>query len=392
MTTESVLQFLIEYNIVIIQWSVAIIVILSTVLLFWMVFRQPKHQPEEAFSNRRSSRLLDSEASQAGTGDQNLIKEKSALEGNGKDGQASLTADAEGRSQSDHTAIDLKSGPRTAEKAEEKINASPPQGLSVADDPEKVELKKRLKSSELLIVDLEGKLKEYEILEDDIADLSRYREENEKLKEKLAELGASLGEPDENIPIPAESVQSAIEPEPSLGEQLEQDEDLLAEFQKAIDEQNQKTEQKAAELGLDVPASKPSTETETIQSEGGGEPSSSDQSLDGQDAVDRLFADVEADVEKEKEVSAEAATAPLEDETPMEFANDLLAEFDQGPEEVNSEESVINLLDTDKMLEEIAALAEETDEVSSEEALAEELDTDKMAQEASQLEAVKETS
>jgi phage shock protein A len=42
------------------------------------------------------------------------------------------------------------------------------------------------------IRDLEGKLKEYEIIEDDIADLSHFKEENAKLKKKIEELGGSV--------------------------------------------------------------------------------------------------------------------------------------------------------------------------------------------------------
>jgi hypothetical protein len=41
------------------------------------------------------------------------------------------------------------------------------------------------------IKDLEARLGEYEIIEDDIADLSKYKEENEKLKKQLASLGAA---------------------------------------------------------------------------------------------------------------------------------------------------------------------------------------------------------
>lgn len=56
------------------------------------------------------------------------------------------------------------------------------------------------------IKDLEGKLSEYEILEDDIADLSLYKEENARLKAELQRMGGDSGGTDaapvETAPAP----------------------------------------------------------------------------------------------------------------------------------------------------------------------------------------------
>ncbi|MGE0763723.1 MAG: hypothetical protein AB7N80_10635 [Bdellovibrionales bacterium] len=69
------------------------------------------------------------------------------------------------------------------------------------------------------IKDLEGKLAEYEILEDDIADLSLYKEENAKLKSELQRLGGDAGAVAVAAPEPgpapaAEVVDGGAEPSP----------------------------------------------------------------------------------------------------------------------------------------------------------------------------------
>lgn len=63
------------------------------------------------------------------------------------------------------------------------------------------------------IAELESRLQEYEIIEDDIADLSLYRAENDKLKAELERLKALAGPGDE-----------ASEPEPEVASQVEEDE------------------------------------------------------------------------------------------------------------------------------------------------------------------------
>lgn len=80
-------------------------------------------------------------------------------------------------------------------------------------------------NSELLnkITELEGKLHEYEIIEDDIADLSLYRTENEKLKAELARLkGLAVGE-------------GTAQEEPSGAEKTTSPpKDFVAEFEKVV--------------------------------------------------------------------------------------------------------------------------------------------------------------
>jgi thiamine phosphate synthase YjbQ (UPF0047 family) len=64
------------------------------------------------------------------------------------------------------------------------------------------------------IAELEAQLEEYELIEDDIADLSNYRSENTKLKEEIARLKGIQGEEAEST---APSTEPAQEPPQSLG-------------------------------------------------------------------------------------------------------------------------------------------------------------------------------
>lgn len=109
------------------------------------------------------------------------------------------------------------------------------------------------------INELEARLQEYEIIEDDIADLSLYKTENEKLKTELERLKALAGqgvaaeEPEpENVVVEAEP--PAPEPEPQVAEEPEAEvppvsvgrpagakvdaADLVAEFEKVVNNQD----------------------------------------------------------------------------------------------------------------------------------------------------------
>lgn len=126
--------------------------------------------------------------------------------------------------------------------------------------------------SELLarINELEGRLQEYEIIEDDIADLSLYKTENEKLKEELDRLKAQLGggapaqpvveeSSEEPIVEPAPEPEAVAEPEPepeaptpTPASEEEEDEggvdgaDLVAEFEKVVNSQIEMAEAEEA--------------------------------------------------------------------------------------------------------------------------------------------------
>lgn len=93
-------------------------------------------------------------------------------------------------------------------------------------------------NSDLLnkISELEGRLQEYEIIEDDIADLSLYRTENDRLKAELARLKAQLGAGGGNEPA-EESAEAAESTEPEPTEPVASKnpvKDFVAEFEKVV--------------------------------------------------------------------------------------------------------------------------------------------------------------
>ena len=106
------------------------------------------------------------------------------------------------------------------------------------------------------IAELEARLEEYEIIEDDIADLSLYKVENDKLKDELARLKNQAGMPEDSPAVEETTVVEEAEPEESgevvaaeepaseagenhLEEAIESmSSDLVAEFEKIVDSQN----------------------------------------------------------------------------------------------------------------------------------------------------------
>jgi hypothetical protein len=196
------------------------------------------------------------------------------------------------------------------------------------------------------IKELETKLSEYEILEDDIADLSLYKEENLRLRSELEKNKG--GAPAAATPAPAQV--------PASGE------DIVAEFAHAVSQ--------------DVP---PATAAE-IQMPETGNP----------------MADFESAVKSEKKTLSEPKTmaaaqpaavasitprpaapvaAPALPSDPTE-GDDLFAEFATP----TTEPADGAPLDTDKMMAEMAALV--NIEPSKDTALDDEIDTEKMALEA----------
>jgi hypothetical protein len=181
------------------------------------------------------------------------------------------------------------------------------------------------------IKELESKLSEYEILEDDIADLSLYKEENSRLKSELDRVKGGAG---------GEILKAAAP----------KGDDIVAEFAQAV---VQKTSDETA------------TEVSSVAVPQTGNP----------------MADFEQTVQLGKKMASEptavaAAPAPA---AAQEEADDIFAEFSQeAPENGGAS------LDTDKMMAEMAALVSMEPSPSS--SLEESIDTDKMAAEATSFE------
>lgn len=114
------------------------------------------------------------------------------------------------------------------------------------DPVEKQKLESRIK-------ELEAKLGEYEIIAEDIADLTRYKDENAQLKKKIATLESNLA--NTAVSVSAAQVSTPVAPpiieNPKPQEELASsgeaiDDDLMAEFAKAVEQQKKKETQSFA--------------------------------------------------------------------------------------------------------------------------------------------------
>lgn len=135
------------------------------------------------------------------------------------------------------------------------------------------------------VKELEARLAEYDIISEDIADLSRYKEENEKLKKQLASASAAPVAPAPPAPVapapvapaqvaPAQvapvpvapapvaavtPVPAPVEPPPSSGVSPI-DDDLMKEFAQAVESQKAQT----AQAKVDAAAPAPTQENEDL--------------------------------------------------------------------------------------------------------------------------------
>lgn len=186
------------------------------------------------------------------------------------------------------------------------------------------------------IKELESKLAEYEILEDDIADLSLYKEENLRLRSELdkAKSGGDAA---------ADKLSASMSP----------GEDIVAEFAQAVSQEVSPSAENKVEIN---PSGNP-------------------------------MEDFASAMQLEKKIHGEVTEAlgaapsaqpppPAAPEAPTE-GDDLFAEFANPP--VDAEVEPVGL-DTDKMMAEMAALV--SMEPTKGSALHEEIDTEKMAAEA----------
>ena len=222
------------------------------------------------------------------------------------------------------------------------------------------------------IKELEAKLEEYSILEDDIADLSLYKEENQRLKNEIEQLkgagatasAAPAAGPAATVaatpaptpvappapaptapPAPSADLGAASEPVPnSTPINNESDEDLVAEFAQAMGQPA------AAETPAKAPVELPST--------------------------DNPMADFEDTVKIDK------GEAPPKEEASEkeEGSTDLFGEFSE-----SGEQEEFSDFDADKMMEEMAALVTSEAAADGGSALDEGVNTDKMLSEAAQL-------
>ncbi len=213
------------------------------------------------------------------------------------------------------------------------------------------------------IKELEAKLSEYEILEDDIADLSLYKEENARLKEQLEKLSPGTG------PIEA------------VGEAQTTTEAIVEEFAAAVNQASpDSVESEAAtvpvtddpmtdfENTLKVGQEKSEAETSTT-ADNPSEPAASP-------AVEAAAVEPAAAPAVEAAAVEPAATPAAQASAEDKDKDDVFAEFANPNPDLPPEEP----LDPEKVMNEMADLAKiETTDKSN--ALEESVDTDKMVTE-----------
>lgn len=268
----------------------------------------------------------------------------------------------------------LKANPVVESSVAESEPAPPPKASSSSGGESNVELEEKIR-------DLEARLSEYSIIEDDIADLSFYKEETvrlqaeiDKLKLKLAEYESSGPPPKFMAPPPASSAAPVAT---SVPESVENNTPSIP--------------------AADVPASNANASV--------GAPNSSDSfgSID-----DDIMAEFERAVAEQKASSAskkvvtELSPAAFTPSTPSEsnvpVANNEIKEEPEVPrpepeasstESTNSEstEVVVGDINLDKMLSEVSSLPDQ-DGGEIPNVLEQELDTDKLLKEATGMEKV----
>lgn len=229
------------------------------------------------------------------------------------------------------------------------------------------------------LAELQAKLAEYEIIEDDIADLSMYKEENKKLKAELATLKAAVetaqtqvhaasvsAEPVPRAQDPVQVAQAAVKaPPPQEKFELNPNDSVMNEFAKAI---SKGAPEPVAESALndlsfesqlivssDSPLADPQAAIDAILSEA--------QSDAGQDAsMDALLAETNLDepvlevpiAEEPAVASANPLNEALDTNKLQAEVSKLAAELESMALAAEGESSVLDeTLDTDKLMKEL---------------------------------------
>lgn len=226
--------------------------------------------------------------------------------------------------------------------------------------------------------ELQGRLAEYEIIEDDIADLSMFKDENARLKDEMSKLKEELAraktQPAPAAPAPATAAAAPVAAEPSPALKFEKSEkfeldpndDIMKEFAAIVDGQ--------VSSAPPPPVAPPSSDAPVTPA-----PNPLIAAEDPQAAIDALL-------------QSPATPEPIQD--PQAAIDALLMgdsqpapELAAAPAVDDSQAAIEELLngapDTEKMLSEAQSLAES--DQSATDALEDSLDTDKLLAEVDSL-------
>lgn len=256
-------------------------------------------------------------------------------------------------------------------KLKEQAGSGASGGGGAGNDADVAAMKKKLK-------EVEAKLAEYEIIEDDIANLSLYKDENAKLKDEVDRLKkggavaaapAPVAETPVAVPVAtpvAEPVAVAAAEAPETSSDSEVTDDLMAEFEAAVNEQKSQVKAKV------VPAAPPAND-----------PPPPEAQLD-EPVMQDLMAEFEAAVKAQKaaaenppaveEVASLEAMKPEPVATPVQSVLEVAPPEppapkapEPAPPKVKAEEaeavpaSLAGEVDTDQMLSELLDVEESSE-------------------------------
>ncbi len=244
------------------------------------------------------------------------------------------------------------------------------------------------------IEELEARLAEYEIIEDDIADLSMYKEENAQLKAEIEALRSSSPEAG-GAEEPA-SIEEALAEDKKVEEPVAEveaeaaddggvDDDIMAEFAAAVE--NQKAGDLEDADSLEDEAKKKTDEPSELKAESPAESAAVDPS-DSQAMVEAAMADIEASEGGSSEGTTPVAEEPESPKIMAEFAEENTPSQEAAGED-SSEQDEGPAVDADAVLSELASFGEAEDS-DDDNALESTLDTDKLVAEASEMDDSKE--
>lgn len=227
---------------------------------------------------------------------------------------------------------------------------------------------------EAKIKELEGKLSEYEIISEDIADLSFYKEQNTKLQKELEALkaGGTAVAAAAASSAPAAESKPAAEPE-------------IAGKAKATPPPEPEPEVAAAapEPAPALAEAAPSPPVETAAPVEPTAPPEATPALDSAVVNDDLLAEFAAAIEKQK-AGEDQPAAPVAEVAPASEAVSTEAPATEEAAEID-----LGALDMDKVIAEASGIQEPEKEVNVEEALGTGVDESKLLEEAAALQNVK---
>lgn len=290
------------------------------------------------------------------------------------------------------------------------------------------------------IDELQARLAEYEIIEDDIADLSLFKDENVKLRAEVEALKAQLATAGTSAPAAPSRIKSDDEAELKFEKadkfELDPNDDIMKQFAAAVDVQPAVVAQSVAPVtpvveapvetqpaasdnpqddidkmlaeaeaatqaavvkAFGAPESSPQDEIDAMfAAASGGEKIPGPAEVDPQAAIDATMAQAEASLSGTENAPTETVDSQAKiDEMFTEAAEEAskveapIAAAPAQAAEVEDESPFGGALDTEKMLDEVANLG--LDAVDESSALSETLDTDKLLAEVGSFEGAQAT-